>query len=739
MGAKDKKKKGNESKQAKKAEKQAKQASKGEKKAKSKQAKVEGSDAEDVDLDEVLEEYRRAQEQFLKVTETVCEAPPRPRAASTILASPTDTNNLLLFGGEYFNGSLAHFFNDLHIYNIARDEWRCGTFHHYADFWRLEPATREWTKIEVKGKDKSPPARSGHRMTYWKHYIILFGGFQDTSNQTKYLADLWVFDTINYVWHSPALPPAQLKPDARSSFTLLPSDQGAVLFGGYSRVKATVALKKKAGKGNQGASGTGQKNVLIPKVHEDCFFLRMSLPAADAGPNTPPAVRWEKRKKPANTPSPSRAGATMTYHKGRGIMFGGVHDVEASEEGMDSEFFNQLFAWNIERNRFMPLALRKPRNNQKARPAEQRVNRRGRGQANEEELLRQLAALETGASLEDTDGIELEKKEEEAEEEQIAVKEMPVTMEPPHMRFNAQLTVQNDVLYIYGGTYEKADREFTFDDLYAIDLVKLDGCKEVFTRPVEDWVTTAPSEMTEEDDAETSATSVDDGLPHPRPFESRREFFVRTSAEWQEVLMTNLRWKNIQPETMAVKEIKAKAFELSEEKWWDCREEITALEEEQEAAGIQEVPNEQLSRHLAPPTPNLYRFASLAKPNHLCRPLSQRQRSPKSESPPGCFVQRSGCCTTPSGDHAAFLPFIQSTASAALPTSHKGDLAMGGYCLPSRSTRGSHPQRSASGMASMTMGTWEPQPHQVDFSEKWRLRQYATLSVSLWFSCVRGA
>lgn len=53
--------------------------------------------------------------------------------------------------------------------------------------------------------------------------------------------------------------------------------------------------------------------------------------------------------------------------------------------------------------------------------------------------------------------------------------------------------------------------------------------------------------------------------------------------------MTSLRWKNIQPETLAIKEIKAKAFELSEEKWWDCREEIVALEEEQEAAGIQEV------------------------------------------------------------------------------------------------------------------------------------------------------
>ncbi|KYK58181.1 Kelch repeats protein [Drechmeria coniospora] len=668
--AKDKKK-GSEAKKAKKAEKAAKQASKGEKKAKVKAAKLDGSDVEDVDLDEVLEEYRRQQEQFLKVTETVCEQPPRPRSASTFLASPHDSNSLLLFGGEYFNGSLAQFYNDLHIYNVNRDEWRLvtspnaplprsghawtrasnpayvylfggefsspkqGTFHHYSDFWRLEPATREWSKIEVKGKDKSPTARSGHRMTYWKQYIILFGGFQDTSNQTKYLADLWIFDTVNYQWHCPTLPQAQLKPDARSSFTLLPCEHGAVLFGGYSRVKATVALKKKAVK----TQGQGQKNVLLPKVHEDCFFLRMSMPPAEAPAGTPPAVRWERRKKPANAPNPSRAGATMTWHKGRGILFGGVHDVEQSEEGMDSEFFNQMFAWNVERNRFMPLGLRKPRQ-QKKNVAEQRTGRRGRAQANEEELLRQLAALETGASLDDADAIELDRKADEADDEKPA-REMTVTMEPPHVRFNAQLAVQDDVLYIYGGTFEKGDREFTFDDLYAIDLSKLDGCKEVFSRPVEDWiesededdedddeeddeegdddedemeelgaelavanknqksedavsstssdVSLPPSAASEEDETETTATSVDDGLPHPRPSESRREFFVRTTNEWQEILMTNLRWKNVQPETLAVKEIKAKAFELSEEKWWDCREEITALEEEQEAAGIQEV------------------------------------------------------------------------------------------------------------------------------------------------------
>lgn len=442
------------------------------------------------------------------------------------MASPSDSNNLLLFGGEYFNGSLAQFYNDLHIYNISRDEWRCvtspnaplprsghawtratnpnhvylfggefsspkqGTFHHYSDLWMLEPGSREWTKIEVKGKDKSPPARSGHRMTYWKHYIILFGGFQDTSNQTRYLGDLWIFDTVNFVWHSPVLPAAQLKPDPRSSFTFLPHEQGAVLYGGYSRVKATVNIKQKQQKGGSKGGQQGQKNVLKPKVHDDCFFLRMSLPASDAGPNAPPVVRWEKRKKPTNSPNPSRAGATMTWHKGRGIMFGGVHDVEQSEEGMDSEFFNQLFAWNVERNRFMPLALRKPRQQQskKQGAGEQRGGgRRGR-QGNDEELLKLMAALESGASLEDADGIELEKAATVEEEDDKPVKEMPFTLEPPHMRFNAQLAVQGDMLYIYGGTFEKGDREFTFDDLYAINLDKLDGCKEVFQRPVEDWI-----------------------------------------------------------------------------------------------------------------------------------------------------------------------------------------------------------------------------------------------------------
>ncbi|AEO53990.1 hypothetical protein MYCTH_20364, partial [Thermothelomyces thermophilus ATCC 42464] len=694
--AKDKKGK-SESKKAKLAEKKLKAEKKAEKKAKMKASKMEGSDGEDVDLDAVLEEYKKEQEKFLKVTETVADGPPRARSAATLLANPCNSNQLLLFGGEYFNGSLATFFNDLMIYYIDRDEWRCvtspnaplprsghawtrggnqsnavylfggefsspkqGTFYHYNDFWRLDPTTREWTRLEPKGK--TPPARSGHRMTYFKNYIILFGGFQDTANQTKYLADLWLYDTTSFVWHSPALPPAQLKPEARSSFTLLPHEQGAVLYGGYSRVKGTAAAgggghggnkqqqqqQQKQQKQKQGA----QRNVLKPLVHTDCFFLRITPPPPDAPPGTPPTVRWERRKKPANAPNPPRAGATMAYHRGRGILFGGVHDVQESEEAIESEFFNGLFAWNVERNRFFPLTLRK-----RAGPAgggggggrkgaEQKGavgGRKGRARENEEELLRQLAALRAGAGLEDDDDEE-EDGENGGEKNRVVRREMPVRMELPHPRFNALLAVQEDVLYIYGGTFEKGDREYTFDDMYAIDLGKLDGCKEIFNRPVEDWVVneddeddeddedgededeeeegeaevaneepkpklfteskrkkkqaseeasnagsaaSAPAE--EEEETESGAAPEDDGLPHPRPFESRRDFFQRTSKEWQEILMTKLRWKGIQPETLTIKEIKAKAFELSEEKWWDCREEITKLEEEQEEAGIGEV------------------------------------------------------------------------------------------------------------------------------------------------------
>ncbi|KAI9701931.1 MAG: hypothetical protein M1836_001275 [Candelina mexicana] len=656
------------------AEKQSKKATQKEKKAKVKGSRDEDSDGEDIDLDAVLADYAKQQAQFLKVTEVTC-APPSPRSSSTLIGSPSNSRELYLFGGEFYNGALATFYNDLIIYNIERDEWKLvtspnsplprsghawchggnaggiylfggefsspkqGTFYHYNDFWKLDTSTREWTRLESKGK--GPSARSGHRMTFFKNYILLFGGFQDTAQQTKYLQDLWIYDCHNFVWFSPTLPPATQKPEARSSFSFLPHNAGAVIYGGYSRVKVTTT----AGKQTKGG-GQAIRTVLKPLIHQDTWFLRVLQPSPDAPSGAPPNVRWERRKRPANPPNPPRAGATMAYHKGRGILFGGVYDVEESEESIDSEFFDVLFAWNVERNRYFQLSLRRPRGQNNKQPAADKGGgRRTRGKADEEELLRNLAALETKGSINDADQMDVNG----GEEDQTSMKPIKeLSMELPHPRFNAQLAVQEDVLYIFGGTFEKGYREYTFDEMWAIDLNKLDGVREIYKRELENWEgsededseaddedlsfdedeadedtlmegtsaqTVAPeapqmpknrhqqpqpdqaslgtedqTTVAENEPDETAFTSasLDDSLPHPRPFENLRDFSNRTSNLWQEIVLSDPQ-KHSASSNNSVKELRKTAFEMAESKWWECREEIRALEDEQEEAGIGEV------------------------------------------------------------------------------------------------------------------------------------------------------
>lgn len=104
------------------AAKQSKKADKKEKKNKVKGRDVD-SDAEEVDLDAVLAAYAEEQAKFLKVTEVV-SGPPSPRSSSTIIASPSNRNELMIFGGEYFDGTVATFYNNLFVYLIDRGEWR---------------------------------------------------------------------------------------------------------------------------------------------------------------------------------------------------------------------------------------------------------------------------------------------------------------------------------------------------------------------------------------------------------------------------------------------------------------------------------------------------------------------------------------------------------------------------------------------------------------------------------------
>jgi len=73
-------------------------------------------------------------------------------------------------------------------------------------------------------------------MIFWRHYLILFGGFHDTSSITKYHNDLWVFDAVEEKWKEIKTVGGR-SPEPRSGFSFLPSAEGAVVVGGYAKLK----------------------------------------------------------------------------------------------------------------------------------------------------------------------------------------------------------------------------------------------------------------------------------------------------------------------------------------------------------------------------------------------------------------------------------------------------------------------------------------------------------------------
>ncbi|QRV76349.1 kelch repeat-containing protein 3 [Ceratobasidium sp. AG-Ba] len=426
-------------KKAKANEKQTKRETKNAKKSKI---------APEDDLEAILDEMRQEWEKAHKVTEETDTGPPSRRANSTLTR------------GEYFSeDGKAHFYNDVYRYAPDKDEWRLytsptspsprsahsvvgtpanggqlflfggefsslnqTTFHHYRDFWVFSIESKSWERIETK---TSPSARSGHRMAMWKHYILLFGGFNDPGIKTKYFDDLWIFDTQLYNWKQVEFGPTARRPS--SGFSFLPTADGIVLHGGY--VKEYAKGKRVEG-----------------KALEDTWFLQMNA-------ENPMQPKWEKRKKVGYVPTP-RSGCTMALWAARstGVMFGGVFDEDTSEETLESFFYQDMFGYQMTGNgRWISLTLRKQK--QKGGKKVQQVQQKRKDQSDSETDLPvqrhppEAPALEGQADLEQT---------------------------IPLPRYNALLAVLRNTLYIYGGIFERGSREYTLDDFYSLALDKLD-------------------------------------------------------------------------------------------------------------------------------------------------------------------------------------------------------------------------------------------------------------------------
>ena len=123
-------------------------------------------------------------------------APPSPRCNASVTAVELSAkrHELVIFGGEHYDGKKCRVYQDLYRYHIEKGVWYKVTspggpaarsahvagaykshvfvfggeftspnqerFHHYKDLWRLDLETNKWEQIQVRG---APSPRSGHR------------------------------------------------------------------------------------------------------------------------------------------------------------------------------------------------------------------------------------------------------------------------------------------------------------------------------------------------------------------------------------------------------------------------------------------------------------------------------------------------------------------------------------------------------------------------------------------------
>lgn len=182
-----------------------------------------------------------------------------------------------------------------------------------------------------------PSPRSGHRMALWKHLIVMFGGFYDAGAETKYLDDLWMFDTREYKWlKADWLNDPNAKPSPRSGFQFVSLESGVILYGGYNQIKV------------KGGIYEGQ-------VLSDMWHLKID-------PVDLKKTRWEKRKisSTAAAPLPRSGPCSAAAKNGKAFyLFGGVQDENLSEELLDGTCLNDFWEYNAEKQAWRHHAIPK--------------------------------------------------------------------------------------------------------------------------------------------------------------------------------------------------------------------------------------------------------------------------------------------------------------------------------------------------------------------------------------------
>ncbi|XP_047964321.1 kelch domain-containing protein 4 [Salvia hispanica] len=447
---------------------------------------------------------------------------PSPRSNCSLTVNPLKETELVLYGGEFYNGNKTFVYGDLYRFDVEKQEWKLISspnsppprsahqavawknclyiyggeftspnqerFHHYKDFWVLDLKTNQWEQLNYKG---CPSPRSGHRMVLYKHKIIIFGGFYDTLREVRYYNDLHVFDLDQYKWQEIKPRPGSLWPSARSGFQFVVYQDEIYLYGGYSK-EVSSSDKKISEKGN---------------VHSDMWCL------------DPKTWEWNKVKKTGMPPGP-RAGFSMAVHKKRALFFGGVVDMEMEGDVMMSLFLNEIYGFQLDNHRWYPLELRKEKatkhklkkDSDEMKVAErQNVSSLDEDENSDDDADMDIDVKTISASLHKKVTV-VDNEEVSGSSKKFAVQEsdLPEIVKPCG-RINSCMVVGKDMLYLYGGMMEIKDQEITLDDMYALNLSKLDEWKCIIPASESEWIEVSDDEEQDEDEDEDDSEDEDSG------------------------------------------------------------------------------------------------------------------------------------------------------------------------------------------------------------------------------------
>lgn len=432
----------------------------------------------------IKEEERKRQE----VREAACP-PPTARSHFSLAARP-HRQEIVIFGGQFYNGRTTEVKNDLYIYNMARSEWSCvaspsgppprsgqqavavaqlggqlwmfggeftsgsgSQFYHYRDLWCFHFPSLRWEKVVSPG---GPGARSGHRMVQQGNRLVVFGGFHHNGRDTKYFNDVFTFDLEKRSWAK--VMTLGTEPSPRSACHFFPTPDGSlVVFGGFCVEKGPEGLEK------------GQ-------ALEDMFLL-----SQDQQDDTASRWRWQPvSQRGVGRPS-LRSGLASAVAGKRVFMFGGVADEEAGEEGDvgESSFFNDMFSVTVEGDE-----------------ATWRSVRLNGGSDSGGERKRRRRDMEDGGQEDHGD-----------EEDGVATISETLSEDVdkatdvflPSTRFNSGLVFQDGLLFLFGGQLERGQEDITLGGFYCLDTEKLDTWDIIIEDDVEDMKGVAEEEATDKE------------------------------------------------------------------------------------------------------------------------------------------------------------------------------------------------------------------------------------------------